>query len=180
MIRSLYSPWWNWEKLKIVNKEFLLYMKKSRTFQHQYQWKVKICTYLYLFRDWVPLEFLFIYNISLMYKCLQELIKRTWKVQENNRSYECALNFDQWKTFSENLKPIKVWLWLVFKFTENNCCLRLSTEFIQTQKRYPTSLDKISILIWKLFIISGQIFSSELNSQWTYSFQNISYLSLQL
>ena len=34
-------------------------------------------------------------------------------------SCERALNFDQWKTFSENYKPMIVWLWLVYKFTEN-------------------------------------------------------------
>ena len=30
--------------------------------------------------------------------------------------------------------------------TENYCRLRLFSKFIQTQKRYPTSLDKIRIL----------------------------------
>ena len=60
-------------------------------------------------------------------------------------SCEHALNFDQWKTFSENFKPIRVWLWLIYKFTENSCRSRLFSEFIQTQRRYPTSLDKISI-----------------------------------
>ena len=58
-------------------------------------------------------------------------------------SCKCALNFDQWKTFSGNYKPIRVWLWLVHKFTENNCRSRLFSKFIQTQKRYPTSLDKL-------------------------------------
>ena len=48
-------------------------------------------------------------------------------------SRESALNFDQSKTFSENYKPIRVWLWIVYKITEN----------IQ---EYPTSLDKMSIL----------------------------------
>ena len=79
-------------------------------------------------------------------KYLLELIKRRSKVQEKNISCERALNFDQWKTFSENYKPMRVWLWLVYKFTENYCRLRLFSEFIQTQKRYPTSLDKIRIL----------------------------------
>ena len=44
---------------------------------------------------------------------------------------------------------MSVWLWLVYKLTENYCRLRLFSEFIQTQKRYPTSLDKISILTLK-------------------------------
>ena len=30
------------------------------------------------------------------------------KVQRNNMSCECALNFDQWKKFSENYKPMRV------------------------------------------------------------------------
>ena len=31
-------------------------------------------------------------------------------------------------------------------------------EFIQTQKKYPTSLDKIRILTWKLLIIQAKTF----------------------
>ena len=60
-----------------------------------------------------------------------------------------ALNFDQWKTFSKNYKPMRVWLWLVYKFTESYCCLWLFSEFVQTQNRYPTSLDKIGIVTSK-------------------------------
>ena len=134
----------------------------------------------YLFHDWFSRELLFIYSISLIYKYLLELIKRRSKVQENNISCEHDLNFDQWKTFSENYKPIRVWLCLVYKFAENNCLLQLFSEFIQTQKRYPTSLDKIRILTWKLLVIAGQNCLCELDSQRTYSLQNISYLSLRL
>ena len=133
-----------------------------------------------LFHEWFHFDFVFIDSISLMYKCLLELIKKRSKVQEENMSCERALNFDQWKIFSENYKAIRVWLWLVYKFTENNCRLRLFSKFIQTQKRYPTSLDKISILTWKLLIISSQKSSCERNSQRTYSLQNIAYLSLRL
>ena len=39
-----------------------------------------------------------------------------------------------------------VGLWLVYTFTENCQIYRLFSEFIQTQKGYPTSLDKIRIL----------------------------------
>ena len=74
-----------------------------------------------------------------------------------------ALNFDQWKTFSKNYKPGRVWLWLVYKFTKNYCHSWLFSEFIQTQKRYPTSFDKIHNLTWKLLVISNENFSSELN-----------------
>ena len=74
-------------------------------------------------------------------------------------SWERALNFDQWKTFPET-----IWLWLVYKFTENYCCLRFFSEFIQTQKRYPTSLDKVGILIWKQLVLLSYNFFCELNS----------------
>ena len=69
-----------------------------------------------------------------------------------------VLNFDQRITFSENYKPITVWLWLFYKFTESNYRLRFSSEFIQTQKSYRTSLDKTNIVTWKLYVISSQIF----------------------
>ena len=57
-----------------------------------------------------------------------------------------------------------VWLWLAYKFTENYCRLRLFSEFIQTQKRYPTSLNKIRIVTWELLVISSEDFSCDLNS----------------
>ena len=57
--------------------------------------------------SWLVSHCIFIYNISLN--------KRRSKVQEKNMSCEHALNFDQWKTFSENYKPITVWLWLIYK-----------------------------------------------------------------
>ena len=72
-------------------------------------------------------------------KLLLESKKRRSKVQEKNMSCERALYFDQWKTFSENYKPMRVWFWLVYKFTENYRRSWLFSEFIQTQKRYPTS-----------------------------------------
>ena len=88
-------------------------------------------------------------------KYLLELIKRRSKVQEKNMSCERALKFDLWKTFFENNRPMRVWLWLVYKFIKNYCSLQLFSELIQTQKRYPTSLGKICILTWKLLVISS-------------------------
>ena len=115
--------------------------------------------YLFVSVSWLVSFGVCIYiQYFLMHKCLLELIKRRSKVQENNTSCKRALNFDRWKTFSVNYKPIRVWLWFVYKFTESNCRLRLSTEFIQTQKRYPTSLEKISILAWKLYHIKPKFF----------------------
>ena len=52
------------------------------------------------------------------------------------------------------------------------------TEFFQTQKMFPTSLDKIVILTWILLVKSSQIFLCELNFLRTYSLRITSYLSL--
>ena len=51
-------------------------------------------------------------------------------------SCERALNFDHRKKFSENYKTIRVWLWFVYKFTENNCRLRLFSEFYSNSKLF--------------------------------------------
>ena len=76
-----------------------------------------------------------------------ELIKRTSKGQEKSKLFESALNFGQWKTFCENYKPMRrLIMATVCKFTENNCHWRFFFDFIQAQKRYTTSLDKIVIL----------------------------------
>ena len=102
-------------------------------------------TYLFASISWLVSFWICIYiqySIYLMYKYLLELIKRKSNVQEKNMSCERIFNFYQWKTFSENYNPIRVSLRLVYKFTKNNCPLRLFSEFIQIQKRYLTFLDK--------------------------------------
>ena len=87
-----------------------------------------------------------------------ELIKRRSKVQEKNMSCECALNFDQWKTFSENYKPMRVWSWLVYKFTENCQIYQLFSEFIQAKKRYPTLLTKYVSYLGNSWSYQAKIF----------------------
>ena len=80
------------------------------------------------------------------------------KVQKKNMSCERALNFDKWKTFSENYKPMRVWLWLVYKFTENyivphdifSSSFKLKRGILPFLAKY--------ILTWKLLVISSYIF----------------------
>ena len=66
--------------------------------------------------------------------------------------------------------------WLIL----NNCRVLLFSKFIQTQRRYPTFLEKIIIPARKLQVISSQNFSCELNSSRNYPLENISNLSLQI
>ena len=123
--------------IKIVNKGFYLYIKTGFfNINIRNRWKcLSLCFHFYVFyffRVCVSIQ----YFIDMVRNKLQtikisvlKLIKRRSKIQEKNMmSCKRALNFDQWKTFSK--KPMRVWLWLVYKFTENYCCLWLFSEFI--------------------------------------------------
>ena len=152
---------WNWEKSKITYKEFCIYIK-NRFLTSISRNKLKC---LFLFHDWFPIKFVFTCNIfGMLWEIYSEhlistrLNQKKIKSCRKKMSCERALNFEQCKTFYESYKPMRVWLWLVrklLKLTENYFCLRLFSEFIQTQKRYPASLDKIRILTWKLLVTSS-------------------------
>ena len=75
------------------------------------------------------MKFILTYNISLN--------KRRSKVQEKNMSCERALNFDQWKTFSENYKPMRVWLWLVYKISRELLSLATFLRLHSNSKEVP-------------------------------------------
>ena len=128
---------------------------KNRFFQHQYQKQEKMFVLRQYFFGVMRNKLHWTTTSETSNTKYLELIKRRSKFQEKNMSCERVLNFHQWKTFSENCQPMRVCLWFVYKFTENFCHSRLFSEFIQTQKRYPTSLDKLHILTWKLLVISS-------------------------
>ena len=169
---------WNWEKTKIALKKFeqvkmfvFISWKKQVKMLVFISWLVAfgVCIHRYNISVRTPRE-LTPCKISHICRCafkrssnirlwamlyVLELIKGRSKVQEKNMSSERGLNFDQWKMFSENYKPMRVWLWFDYKFTENYRRLRLFSVFIQTKNRYPTALDKIRILTWKLLATSS-------------------------
>ena len=62
------------------------------------------------------------------------------KIKSRRMSCKCALNFDQCKTFFKNYKPMRVWLWLVYIFTENNCHLQLQVH---------SNSEEVSNLSWQ-------------------------------
>ena len=59
-----------------------------------------------------------------------ELLKTRSKVYQKDKSHESSLNFDQWETFSEKYKSIRVF---VYKITKNECHEQHFPEIIQTQ-----------------------------------------------
>ena len=112
----------NWEKLKIVDKGFKLFIKKKKDFSTSVSGTSEnVCLFVFI----SVVSLLVFFAVCFYIQCFSdvvrneplELIKIRSKVQEENISCERALNFDQWKTFAENYNPMRVWLWLVFKFT---------------------------------------------------------------
>ena len=93
--------------------------------------EVKMYISLFLFHDWFPLEFVFTYNIfsDVMRNKLQTISIYTKvnkkKIKNSRKEYVMWTCFKFWpmKNYKPNYKPIRVWLWLVYKFTENYCCL---------------------------------------------------------
>ena len=92
-------------------------------------------------------------------------IKRRSKFQEKNKSRERVLNFDHWKKISENYEPMRVWLWLTYKFTKNYCRLRLfsrghsnsrKVSYLSWQNTYPnfesTCHIKLKFFLWTKLI----------------------------
>ena len=77
------------------------------------------------------------------------IIKRRSKVHQKSISRERTEQFQQWKRLFENHKPIRVWLWFVYKVIEDNPYLRLFAAFIHTQERSSTTLVKVVILTLK-------------------------------
>ena len=94
-----------------------------------------------------------LFDVMMFYLISTRVNQRKIKSWRKEYTYKLAVHFDQWKTFFENYKPMRVWLWLSYQFTENYYHLRLFSEFIQTQMRYPTSPEKVNILTWKLLTI---------------------------
>ena len=107
-----------------------------------------------------------------------KLIKRSLKLHKKCyvNAYKTLTNE---KYFFIKYKPVRVCLWLVHKITKNICLSRLFTQLIQTQKKYLTSLENISILTWRLLILLHRNFSCELNFSRSYSLRNISLVSLR-
>ena len=77
--------------------------------------------------------------IDIQYFFKQKKIKSSRKEYE---SCEYPLNFDQWKTFSKNYKPMIVWLWLVYKIYQE---LPLLGTFFQVH----SNLKEVSYLFWQ-------------------------------
>ena len=120
-------------------------IKKDNT-NLQKLWHLSVC------QKWPPFLTSF-----MRYKYLLELLKRRSKVQEKNMSCERGLNFDQWKTFSENSRPMRVWLWLVYKFKSLATFLRVHSNseeasYLSWQNTYPnlktTCCIKLKFFFW--------------------------------
>ena len=134
------------EKYKSLIKDF---NSSSETSENLYlfvslSWLVSFGVYIYMqyFFDVVRHE---LQTINI---CARNNKK---KIKSSRKEHVIRMCFNYWP-----MKNMRVWLWLVYKFTENYCRLRLFSEFIQTQKGYPTSLDKKNHLSYqaKIFLVN--------------------------
>ena len=116
-------------------------------FHERNKWKC-----LFLFHDWFPLEIVFRCNISVIWWEInskqpistwvnQKKIKSSTKERGCSRSCERGLNFDQWKTISENYKPMSLII----------ICLQICRELLSlaTFLRVHSNSEKVSYLSWR-------------------------------
>ena len=127
----------------------------SSFLHHQYQRQVKMYVSLSLSHDWLPLEFVFTYNTSLMRweinnKYLMELIKRRSKVKEKTISCWRALNFHQLKTFFETISQ---WEFHYGLFT-NLPRIIVAWDFFLLNSN-SNKVPQLSYPTWKLLLISS-------------------------
>ena len=109
--RLLHKNWtMKLKQLKIVHKDFNFTLE-SWVFLHQY------ISEKCLFHDWFHLEFVITQNISLVsweINSKQQILTKVnqKKIKSSRKEHACerAFNFDHWKMFSENFKPMRVWL----------------------------------------------------------------------
>ena len=121
---------WKTMELKCMTKcyDFIMKLRKKciSNFSHYLQYY--LCFYFIIFIS--PFVFIFICKNFFDIVRKQRLIKRSSKVHKKN-----MLNFDQLEAFSENYKPIRVWLWIFYKITVSNCCLLTLLPLLQSVKK---------------------------------------------
>ena len=126
--------------------------------------------------------------------CTRVNKKKIKSSRKKHMSCDRALNFDQWKIFSENYKPMRVWLWFVCKFTENHLSLATflrvhsnskEVSYLSWQNRYPnlktTYHIKLKFFFWTKLLMSLLLakyvvsVAAALNIEW-YIFLNRCFL----
>ena len=136
---------------------------------------MKICIYLYLFHDWfllehgTCLEFVFIFNISLMYKYLLEWIMELWvnqkKIKTSRKKYVMSTCFKFWpmESIFRKLFANKSLVMTCLQIYREQLSLATFLRVHSNSKKVSYLLDKINILTLKLLVISNQDFPCELN-----------------
>ena len=146
---------WNWEKLKIVDKGFI---KETGFFNIYIKEKCKCVFFIFI----SVILWLAFFGVCIFIHYFFDVVRTgvNQKKIKSSKKMSCkrAFHFDQWKTFSKNYRSVRVWLWLVYKFTENCCRLRLFSEFIlrvhptSWQNKYPnlktTCHMKLIFFLW--------------------------------
>ena len=127
------------------------------------------------------LLFLVVWNVYLvtvfLWKWNYNFLRMQWEIKLHQENV--TWTHFKFRPMTNLSKTLSRWEFS-YKITENNCHSRHFAVVIRIPKRYPTSLNKISILTLILLIISSQIFSWKLTPSRTFFLPNFSYLSLRL
>ena len=96
---------------------------KNRIFQSQYQKQVKMYISLLLFHDRFPLVLKYFFDVVRNKLQAINIYTRVdkKKIKSSRKGYVIRTCFKFWtmKNIFWNYKPMRVWLWLAYKFTEN-------------------------------------------------------------
>ena len=141
---------WNWEKLRFIHN----IRNFNFTLKNRFLKMIVFISLLVSHKVCIHIEYFFREVRNKLQILIVSSVNQK-KIKSSRKEYAMWTCFKFWpmKSIFRKLQAKKVWLLLVYKFTENYCCSWLFSKFIQTQRR--TSLDKIRILTWKLLAISS-------------------------
>ena len=125
----------------------------SSTWRSDTSENVFFFVFIVLFHHWFPLEHWFLFLASPWPECYPTISAVDVIFTSKYASREGAWCFNLWKAFSENSRPIMVCYGLFTKIPKLIVVHDFFGEFIQTQERYPTYINKMSILTWRLLVI---------------------------
>ena len=112
-------------------------LKRTWVLQHQHlknKWKCNSLIFYFIF--------CFLWSMCSGEISLWYTEKSNFKLKVSTRAIQMFIKSSAKDlNFWEDYKPIKVWLWIVYKIAKTNCRLLLFAKFIQSQNDYPISFE---------------------------------------
>ena len=132
---GLLLKWEDWSEV-VNQKKRIIHLVRSQTIRRKANISYPLIrTHTSAYQGVRNVNFLeYFLNVINEWPQYQKFMKRVCRERD--------LTFEQWNIFHENYKLKTVWLWLLYKITENICHSRLFPKFTQTKK-------EVSYLPWQ-------------------------------